>query len=136
MIYFAQRQDGLIKIGRSDNVAARMATLSSKISSQLRVLKVIEGHSTEEFNLHTRFKDIRVFGEWFSPSSDLVSFIDGQEGCEFRDSPIPDGYVRMSVVVSETANVEIKKLAKLDRRSASEYIAKLIEAHIARKDVK
>ncbi len=34
---------------------------------------------------------------------------------------------KMSVVVSDETNEAIKKLAKADRRSASEYIARLIE---------
>lgn len=43
---------------------------------------------------------------------------------------------KMSVVVSDEVNRSIKKLAKLDRRSASEYIARLIESHVARKEAK
>jgi predicted transcriptional regulator len=43
---------------------------------------------------------------------------------------------RMSVVVSDETNEAIKRLARADRRSASEYIARLIQAHVERKKEK
>ena len=45
--------------------------------------------------------------------------------------------VKMSVTVSKAVNEAVKKAAKEDRRSASGYIGKLIETHLAkRKDTK
>ncbi len=41
---------------------------------------------------------------------------------------------KMSVMVSEETNKAIKKLARDDGRSASWYIARLIELHVKRKD--
>lgn len=40
---------------------------------------------------------------------------------------------KMSVMVSEEINETIKKLAKADRRSVSDYVARLVQAHVARK---
>lgn len=75
MVYFIQdTSSGAIKIGVSRNPAARLSALQTAHHSELRLLGVMDGMEQEERMLHQQFRCIR--GEWFSPSQELLTFID------------------------------------------------------------
>ena len=64
-VYFAlNRENMTVKIGRSRNVEARMATLRTAIPG-LELLGSIPGGARAEADLHASFADERVAGEWF-----------------------------------------------------------------------
>jgi hypothetical protein len=69
-VYFA-RQDGLIKIGFSQNPWARMKEIGNP-----ELLATFDGCYADEKDLHGRFSKSRVRGEWFEPSPDLLALID------------------------------------------------------------
>jgi hypothetical protein len=63
-----QIPDGPIKIGWSrTNGLRRLAELQAANPNELRIVCIIEGREREA-ELHERFADRRIRGEWFSPS--------------------------------------------------------------------
>ncbi len=71
VIYFAQREDGCIKIGFTSDVGRRMRELSMP-----ELLATMPGDKKTEQALHARFAEGNVGGEWFSPSAGLREFLD------------------------------------------------------------
>lgn len=101
MIYFiycaAQRA---IKIGVADDPAARLQSLQTGCPDRLTLLVVIPGGRPEEAALHGRFKDIRLRGEWFRESPELMEEIDMHRlslcpvaGTNPEGLPVPDAPV-------------------------------------------
>lgn len=75
-VYFVQaRKMGLIKIGYSTNVQKRLQALSTGCPDALDLLCVVKGNQRLESSIHQKFAEERVKGEWFSPSSRILSFI-------------------------------------------------------------
>ena len=74
-VYFFQGADtGRIKIGISDNPQSRLKSLQS--SEKLTILKQIEGGEQVERQLHSKFKHLRLHGEWFEGSDELLEYIE------------------------------------------------------------
>lgn len=74
-IYFIQAVNGgPIKIGKSSNPESRIKTLQGGNPSELHIIKVIKNvPPIEEINLHEKFKQYRIIGEWFDESiSELI----------------------------------------------------------------
>lgn len=76
-VYFIQDQDGFIKIGFAIDVKSRLKTLQTGSRQELRLVASIPGDERSEHELHRRFHRGHVRGEWFNPSEDLVSLIEG-----------------------------------------------------------
>lgn len=81
-IYFVARQDGLLKIGYTNNLARRFRTLT-KSHGILDVVRVINGDRRREKRIHNQFEAAREFGEWFRSSPDMLAKI-----AEFDDGSI------------------------------------------------
>jgi Meiotically up-regulated gene 113 len=64
LVYYLRRQDGLIKIGHSARLSQRLATLRAE-HGPLDLLLTHPGARDQERQLHTRFAELRVTGEWF-----------------------------------------------------------------------
>lgn len=76
-VYFIQSgAAGAIKIGKAFSPGVRLAELQTACPSTLRLLGSIPGDVLDERELHARFSDDRVRGEWFAPSAKLLSFIE------------------------------------------------------------
>jgi hypothetical protein len=75
-VYFAQKSDGLIKIGFANDVDARMKQISAMAGSELTVLATTDGGERKEKSLHKRFQSAKCHGEWFHPTSEVLSFVD------------------------------------------------------------
>jgi hypothetical protein len=68
MIYFIQAASGgPIKIGVSDNPEVRLKDLQCSHHERLVLRRVMEGGAALERELHARFADHRIRGEWFHP---------------------------------------------------------------------
>jgi hypothetical protein len=65
---------GLIKIGYTSDVARRVKSLQWQAPMPLRVLGWGPGGHTEEQRLHRLFKSSRAYGEWFTPTSELLEY--------------------------------------------------------------
>lgn len=77
MIYFIQADPPhpVIKIGCTQNWAHRVCSLRAMAGRGITVLGGMDGDRTKEAELHKRFKEHRVIGEWFDPHHELLKFI-------------------------------------------------------------
>lgn len=72
--YFIQRHDGgPIKIGKSRDIRNRLSSLQGGTPELLVCIAYIEGDVEDE--LHEKFHEVRVCGEWFAPAPVLMEFI-------------------------------------------------------------
>ena len=78
IVYFIQSgEEGPIKIGTtSEDIKKRVAGLQTGNPYKLKILKVISGGRELEQEIHERFFDIRMMGEWFYPSQLLLDYIE------------------------------------------------------------
>lgn len=75
-LYFVRRgSDGAIKIGITTDLRRRIAGLRSQHGS-MTVLATVEGARTREKLAHLVFADVRLDGEFFQPTPELLSFIE------------------------------------------------------------
>lgn len=66
----------LIKIGCSDNIEKRLASLAGGSPIPLKLLGTLPGGRALELELHEKFQHLRVRGEWFSDGDhEIRSFI-------------------------------------------------------------
>ncbi len=76
LIYFIQDQATLaIKIGCSSDPQKRLEGLQTSSPSPLKLLATTVGDFKEEKELHERFEDHRLTGEWFKPHDNLLEEI-------------------------------------------------------------
>ena len=76
MIYFIQNTETKhIKIGYSDNIRSRLSDLQTSSPHELSILTICEGGIEVEKELHDKFNNYYVRGEWFNPSEELISYI-------------------------------------------------------------
>tara|TARA_Y100001937_G_C7123804_1_gene333899 strand:- start:322 stop:1113 length:792 start_codon:yes stop_codon:yes gene_type:complete len=77
LVYFIESLESKkIKIGTSKNPKARLKQLQTSNPSQLKILKVIPGGFAKEFQIHRKFSQSRVCGEWFKDSEELRKYIE------------------------------------------------------------
>jgi hypothetical protein len=87
-VYFCyNRTDGLLKIGYTRTTAgATQDFVSKSIGNRLRadfgrdlwLLGIIDGARSEEKELHRRFAEERIRGEWFTPTPRICTFLESQ----------------------------------------------------------
>lgn len=82
LYFIANPALGIIKIGVSQDVKARRKTLELQCGVRLDVLRVVEHGAHFEQLLHEALYETRLLGEWFEPSSELLSVIAGDESIE------------------------------------------------------
>jgi hypothetical protein len=70
---------GVYKIGRSNTPGRRIAQISPVMPYSLNVICTIfsEEHEVLEAELHERFRDVRLNGEWFDLTEEDVNYIRG-----------------------------------------------------------
>jgi hypothetical protein len=81
-VYFIEG-GGLVKIGLSNDFASRFAALCRMspvpLTLRHRVMCDDKGSALKlERELHTRFASARHHGEWFTPTPELVAYIDSR----------------------------------------------------------
>jgi Meiotically up-regulated gene 113 len=110
----------LVKIGRSVKVMKRLGEIQCMSPVPLRVLWTTEGGAGLESALHWRFRQQRVYGEWF-------------------DFGVEDPVAIVASAVEETAlnaqdedamTAELMALGK-ERRATEQRLAELIEAGVS-----
>lgn len=69
-----------IKIGWTTNIIGRLEALQTGFPHELEVVGSTPGDIQREKDLHKRFSGLRLRGEWFSPSADLLEYI--REECK------------------------------------------------------
>lgn len=77
MIYFIQDQESLsIKIGYTGGSSeGRLKALQTGNGSRLVLLGEVPGDEAAERQLHERFRQSRMVGEWFRPTPDVLAYI-------------------------------------------------------------
>lgn len=76
-VYFIQSGgDGPIKIGCSVDFIQRMNSLKYWSPYPLKILATARGGLGDERAIHNKFLSIRLHGEWFAPTKELIKFID------------------------------------------------------------
>jgi len=81
MIYFIQSGDnGSIKIGETNNINRRLATLQVGTSEKLTLLGFLDNDLETEKDMHLKFSEYRLRGEWFKPAKELLEYI--QNNCK------------------------------------------------------
>jgi hypothetical protein len=74
-LYFIQAGDGPIKIGISDDPAARLRDLQCGNAEELRILLTEAGNIRAEQVAHQAFERCRIRGEWFRKEGGLAAFL-------------------------------------------------------------
>lgn len=78
---------GLVKIGVTTNLAARMAAFSTAACAELETLRVIPGDRTIERWLHKHFAAQRVRREWFAFVPEMLTIEPPPAGAESAWKP-------------------------------------------------
>jgi Meiotically Up-regulated Gene 113 (MUG113) protein len=88
LIYFLKRDSsGLIKIGRSNNVAYRVGTLISKYKEPLTLIRTIDCQNWVEQWLHQYFAKSHIDNEWFTFDAEMLT-VQPPDECPFPPRPI------------------------------------------------
>ena len=76
-VYFIQAgADGPIKIGIAGDSFCRLQELQTGHYEELRLLGFVAIEEYPEKDLHGRFADLHIRGEWFRPGQHLLEFIE------------------------------------------------------------
>jgi hypothetical protein len=77
LVYFIESQcaERRIKIGMAATPEARLAELQTGCPYELRLLATMPGGLRAEAELHARFADLWLIGEWYRPSAELRALI-------------------------------------------------------------
>lgn len=80
-VYCIQAENGLVKIGRSDNIRRRLTALSKSSPVEMWLVGYIDttvyidDYLFLEAQLHRKFHKDRVRGEWFDPSENVRRWV-------------------------------------------------------------
>jgi hypothetical protein len=76
-VYFIQDvQADAIKIGFSKNVSNRVAALQTSTTSPLKLLVCVPGGRKTEKELHEKFVQFHIRGEWFRSAPELLQYVE------------------------------------------------------------
>ena len=77
MIYFIQAgRKGPVKIGYTkNNIRDRLKNLQAATAEKLHLIGVLPGEVRNEKELHVKFKDLNIHGEWYKPETELIQYI-------------------------------------------------------------
>ena len=77
-IYFIlDDKNGAIKIGSSTNVKERLYVLQTATPNKLSIIHKERGTHYRERQLHKKFKEYRLSGEWFRHCEEITKYILG-----------------------------------------------------------
>lgn len=81
LVYLIQRgPDGPVKIGWSQNIPGRKSNMQVANAEKLHVIGAIPGRRKDEQEAHRRFSHLRMEGEWFRNSEEILSFFRARGG--------------------------------------------------------
>lgn len=111
---------GVVKIGKSSDVKARLSSIQTGYPRQLQVLHIESGSGDIEGWLHTRFADFRLHGEWFDfgahdPVAAVRAAIEEQ-----RSTRLLEASIRAQIQEEFYAKLEVK-LKERDQTWQAKY---------------
>jgi len=75
LVYFAQAEGGLLKIGWSSDVMRRVAELRKKSRQAVELLACFPGDKPDELRVHARFARLHVGGEWYRDDGSIADYL-------------------------------------------------------------
>jgi hypothetical protein len=79
LLYFLEAENGLIKVGITNDIRRRVNQLQNQLDTKIRVLKLLDGKSAYEKIIHNLYSDDNIIykgqTEWFHPTHKLIRFI-------------------------------------------------------------
>ena len=114
MIYFIQQgNNGPIKIGKSNDPKKRLRSLQTASPHELCLLKTLPENFIKESEIHEKFKEYRIEGEWFEPASEVLEYIGirrtrnidklGHLGLLFYDN---GAYAEAGIIINSFSEIE------------------------------
>ncbi|WP_181154232.1 GIY-YIG nuclease family protein [Nostoc sp. 'Peltigera membranacea cyanobiont' N6] len=106
-VYFIFNSDSYaIKIGRATDVEKRLQSLQTSSPVPLKILKTIPIDSIKkaqevETYLHTKFRHLKMSGEWFRADPELRNYITRCDESYFQNSCLIQPQPRSSIRLSE-----------------------------------
>lgn len=111
-VYFLQDiTDGSVKIGCTQDLVLRTKTLENKLKCKLMLLRAVQGNFKTEKWIHSYFFDLKLTGEWFRFSPDMLTVSPPYEKDFIKETSVV--HLRLSSVLWK----KISKKAKANIRS-------------------
>jgi preprotein translocase subunit SecD len=137
---------GIIKIGVSLDVRTRRSELEHACGVPLTVLKIVDQAEEMEEPLHFAFLPSRLIGEWFAPTEELLSLIEGNETVtafiERKSADIAEHRrawdenvsrrLAMQQAAAQIERDEAKRIREEEKRLKAEREAKAVAAKLRR----
>ena len=79
-VYVIEAENGMVKIGQSNNPAARLRCINLHSPVRCRLIAVMDGKKADELSLHRRFSDFRAHNEWFHMMGGVFEFVASVSG--------------------------------------------------------
>jgi hypothetical protein len=99
VVYYLRRpSDGAIKIGTSTVFFRRHRNLARQFGEELEVLLTHCGAHEREHEIHQRFANLRIEGEWFRPGAELLTWIINIRRKRINAETAAPGIVPLSVI--------------------------------------
>jgi uncharacterized protein (UPF0335 family) len=87
-VYFAACEaKGLVKVGVSQNVAQRLATLEKEQKAPVHLIGTVPGNRAAELGFLRRFEEFRSHGEWFHATNELTAAVEEIVSAGARTEP-------------------------------------------------
>lgn len=75
LVYFAQADDGPIKVGHTVNLERRLEQIQTCAPAAIRLVATVAGDRRTEAYFHHRLTKHRAYGEWYFPVPDVVGVV-------------------------------------------------------------
>lgn len=134
VVYYVRRADGLIKIGTTRKFARRMSDLR-KEHGELQLLLTHPGSREREAEMHRKFAQLCVTGEWFRNTKRLALWIQKCRGDPSIASTQPPGTVDMHAIrlllrdgirASLAASADYRAARKADYEDPDDMVRRLM----------
>lgn len=121
-------EHGPVKIGFADDVDLRLSKMQSDNHERLTVLRMLVGGMVEETSLHLRFAPLRLHGEWFAFSREMLTDL----GLDEIEAPARPSEVRAAVAAAHIAADTVAPLFG-QRIKAGRRAARMTQGELARR---
>lgn len=88
-VYFIADDYDRVKIGHADDPQERLGALQCGSPERLYIMRIVEGGQKAERWFHRRFASLRLHGEWFKFSPEMLSLAAPDEVPAVRSASIP-----------------------------------------------
>ena len=127
--FFHNPATGLTKIGKTKNPLARFKVIKAKETGALECVCLLKGDL--ELNLHAKYQEFRVVGEWFKLDQTMIDSIVSMEGnvislgLDSFPSPPPKTGIA-AIQIDARSHERLKKQANAKGRLVGHLAAELI----------